>query len=154
MFLFSQPCRYPGAPTQTDQCVHTSGFEQEHYPRSLPERGWKRGSKLKWGEKQEDISNCHLVDQNLYSSSDIMLKTIDEIQAVITNTKLLFLTQNWDSTRTILLLCFWALNSSCLWSLMLLWTCYNGYILIIYEWWQYCSLSGSYCFIFSLFYTK
>lgn len=73
----------------------------------------EKGGQNKNEEKEKGgITNCHLVDQNLYSSSDIMFKTIDEIQAVITNTKLPFLTQNWDSTLTILLLCFWALNSS------------------------------------------
>ena len=39
-------------------------------------------------KKKGGITNCHLVDQNPYSSSDNMFKTINEIQAVITNTKL------------------------------------------------------------------
>ena len=42
------------------------------------------------------------------------------MQAVIGNTKLFFLTQTWHSTLWLLLLCFWALNSSRILSLRLL----------------------------------
>lgn len=53
-------------------------------------------------KKKGGITSCHLVDQNPYSSSNNMFKTINEIQAVITNTKLYYFsprtgTQHWRS---------------------------------------------------------